>query len=85
MDANKLQKLKDLDYSVRRACGNCKYYNLAAGSSRFSTCQLHTYDHLKHTDTTRQLSVNLYGHCSSHEWNNRSVGQMGAFADLKEK
>jgi hypothetical protein len=36
-----------------------------AGRSDFGTCAIKTYDHLKHTGSDRQLSINRYGACAS--------------------
>jgi hypothetical protein len=66
MDANKLKKLKEIKYQIRKCCGTCKHANFPAND--WSTCQFHTYQHQKHTVEMRNLSVNSYGYCPSFEW-----------------
>ena len=62
MDANKLMKLQDIGYTIHRCCGLCQH-GVFAGKADFGTCALLTYDHLKHTEANRQLSINRYGVC----------------------
>lgn len=63
MDENKLQKLIDVEYTVRNCCGNCVYGNIMNGKE-FGLCDLLEYDHLKHTMGNRSLSINRYGLCN---------------------
>ncbi len=67
MDVNKLDKLKDLGYSISRCCGNCNFA-MMNNVQPFGTCQHHSYDHKKHSDTVRELSINRYGACGDHLW-----------------
>lgn len=62
MDANKRLKLLSLGYSIQGSCGICQYGNFV-GSQSFGACGLHTYQHLKHTEDHRQLSVYIHGRC----------------------
>jgi len=64
MDENKLKKLNEVGYAVNECCGLCKH-GMFAGRSDFGTCAIKTYDHLKHTGSDRQLSINRYGACAS--------------------
>ena len=60
MDTNKLVKLKKVNYSFKPVCFLCNYglfYN-----SDWGTCQLHTYDHIKHGNK-RQMSIHKCGGC----------------------
>jgi len=66
MDANKLDKLKDIGYTIRDTCGNCAYGRFPQ-VSEFGTCTQWTYTHLKHSGPDRQLSINVHGHCPAHE------------------
>lgn len=67
MDANKLKVLQDLKYTIRKVCENCKF-SKGLNNSDFGTCAKHSYNHLKHTDAKRELSINKFGYCESHEW-----------------
>ena len=66
MDDNKLNKLREIGYTVKRCCGTCIHQNFQI-SSNWGTCAVHTYEHKKHSDSKRQLSVYLYGCCPKHE------------------
>lgn len=86
MDANKLTKLNNINYKVRRCCFNCEYCELGHYSfSGFTTCKKHTYQHLKHTDKNRQLSIHYTGYCDGHEWRSGFDLQLHAYEQLKEK
>ena len=82
MDANKLVKLKVIGYQVRQTCRNCVHANFGFGAL-WGTCNLHTYQHQKHTDQVRQLSINVSGRCET--WENPGFGpELEGFAELRE-
>lgn len=60
MDANKLKKLKEIGFTLKRTCATCEYFN--KGQDQFGTCRKHSYFHLKHQDF-RELSVHSLGFC----------------------
>ena len=62
MDANKLDKLRELGYKVKNTCGLCQHSNLARGSD-WGTCELISYAHMKHSNSRRQLSIHRSGNC----------------------
>lgn len=66
MDKNKLEKLRDVGYVVKKCCGTCIHQNFGIASN-WGTCAIHQYDHAKHTQTKRQLSIYIYGCCPDHE------------------
>lgn len=82
MDANKLKVLQDLPYTIKRVCGNC-YWHEKIYDPMFTTCMEHTYHHLKH-DEKRQLSINIYGCCPKHEWDEEILAFMHAYEEFKE-
>jgi hypothetical protein len=84
MDANKLKKLKGLNYTIRKVCVNCKYSQFGRLTD-FGTCFAHTYKHEKHTDSNRQLSVNVHGYCENHEYNNSVCYRYGTYDQFVEK
>jgi len=63
MDENKLQVLKDCNYIIMFCCAICKHGVFKNPHSDFGTCAIKTYDHKKHTEPVRQLSVYRYGRC----------------------
>jgi hypothetical protein len=64
MDANKLKKLHVINYKIG-TCGICKQGMFGFGL--YGHCKLHTYNHLKHSDNPRQLSVYKHGRCEDFE------------------
>lgn len=61
MDANKLQVLRDLPYTIKPVCGLCEHGVFP--NNEWGTCQVQQYDHQKHTGPARQLSIVKYGSC----------------------
>lgn len=66
MDRNKLSKLLEIGYELRNTCGNCVYGEFRVPGADWGTCANWTYDHLKHSESQRQLSIHKSGHCSAH-------------------
>jgi hypothetical protein len=87
MDANKLVKLKVIGYQIRRTCGNCVSSTFPNPSTAWGTCAAHTYDHLKHSDQARQLSIHRAGHCKDYREHKGATApiNLGGFAELMEK
>jgi len=77
MDKNKLQKLKDIKYHINPCCGLCKYSNLEVDG--WGTCDLHTYNHEKHTLEKRSLSIFRFGQCSSFKLSEVVEARLGDF------
>jgi hypothetical protein len=66
MDANKLKKLREVGMQIRPCCLLCKYgRSVGSKSDGWGTCTLHQYEHLKHGDNPRQLSINAVFVCGS--------------------
>ncbi|KKN14930.1 hypothetical protein LCGC14_0991170 [marine sediment metagenome] len=70
MDANKLKKLRVINYEIG-TCGIC-VHGLFDGRSRYGSCKYYTYNHSKHTDNPRQLSIHRYGYCKKFEADNNN-------------
>jgi hypothetical protein len=68
MDANKLKKLKEVSYTVQQTCSLCKHSSFPH-KSNWGTCGQFTYDHLKHTDSKRHMSIYRHGTCEGFEEN----------------
>ena len=64
MDANKRDVLIDIGYTIMPACGRCRFKDIDPGKD-WGTCKVMSYDHEKHTESRRRLSINRYGHCES--------------------
>lgn len=67
MDANKRQKLREIGYEIRPSCGTCVHFYDVGTAQMWSTCNLHTYEHLKHSKQKRHLSVHAAGWCPNHK------------------
>jgi hypothetical protein len=66
MDANKLSKLRKIGYTIKECCGTCIHRTNFKGGY-WSTCELHFYDHQKHTDVKRDLSIFIFGCCQNYK------------------
>jgi len=62
MDKNKLTKLNVVHYRILPVCGRCRFADFQG--KEWATCKKHLYDHQKHTDSVRELSVHFAGSCS---------------------
>lgn len=82
MDANKLIKLKEIDYRILKTCGLCVNSSFASPLSSWGECTKHSYDHLKHSSNRRHLSIYRGGTCTEFAQNPKSVGELGRFAEF---
>lgn len=67
MDENKRLVLQQIDYNIQKSCGMCIHSSFV-GSGNFGDCRVNKYEHLKHTDRVRNLSIHRYGSCPKFEW-----------------
>lgn len=81
MDENKLTLLKQIQYHIRKCCGNCRY-SILKSHVDWGVCTAHRYRHLKHTDSIRQLSINRYGCCSVHDYEQEFVAGLDKFREF---
>jgi len=64
MDENKRQKLHDIGYTIAPCCGICANGFIKSGTDwGVCTVKAHEYEHLKHTDSRRALSIHRLGCC----------------------
>lgn len=66
MDDNKLLKLREVGYTIRRTCGSCVHGSFP--NNQWGSCSVNTYDHLKHDnpDEGREMSVHQFGYCEKY-------------------
>ncbi len=83
MDENKKKKLEEMEYSIFPCCGGCKSGDFVA-SMPWGTCMKFTYDHLKHTDEQRNVSIHRSGVCLHFEESEAEKEYLGAFAEFCE-
>lgn len=80
MDANKLQVLQDLPYTIPKTCGLCLHGEFPQND--WGTCQVTQYEHQKHTGDARQLSILRFGSCPKFEADDQKVLLLGLFQEF---
>jgi hypothetical protein len=83
MDPNKLVELRRIGFKIRKTCKMCKHGTFFNGSE-WGTCAVRTYEHLKHSDAKRHLSVHFAGSCPDLFELSFQVELLGAFAEFLE-
>lgn len=83
MDDNKLEKYKEIDYTISKVCGDCIHGRFSTHAI-WGTCSKYAYEHLKHTTADRQLSIHKYGTCPSAEILPTFVDTLGKYSILIE-
>jgi hypothetical protein len=63
MDVDKLKLLLAEGYHIPGQCGLCVHGSFGDASASFGTCDIKAYEHGKHTETRRQMSVFRGGSC----------------------
>lgn len=84
MDRNKLKVLKDVGYTVRKCCGFCQHF-VGTLSTMWGDCRFYAYEHVKHADNPRDLSVHVMGTCPKFVESMAMRPHLGGFADLVER
>lgn len=79
MDANKLKVLRALPYRINPCCALCQHGWFPKDD--WGTCELHTYEHEKHTGPRRQLSIYKQGSCPKFEAKPH-LEHLGAFREF---
>lgn len=80
MDANKRKVLIDIGYKIQPCCGLCKHSVFPNGN--WGGCNIQTYDHLKHSDSRRQLSIHKFGTCPKFELDEIKKADLGKFDEF---
>ena len=81
MDANKLEKLREISYKIFPCCGLCKNGNFVP-SSLWGTCKIKDYQHKKHTKNKRQLSIHRFGGCNDYIINPDQIKELHAYQEF---
>ena len=82
MDANKALALHRIDYAVRDTCGRCRHGEFPSRTP-WGTCAAHEYQHQKHSDSRRHLSIHLSGWCRTFE--PPASEDLGAYEEFLER
>jgi hypothetical protein len=80
MDANKLAKLHEIGYSIKNTCSMCSHGVFP--NNDWGTCDVFTYDHQKHSDQKRRLSIHKGGSCSKFDLSPAESLKLGMFREL---
>jgi hypothetical protein len=84
MDENKNQELIQIGYVIQSCCGTCLHGLFS--NTDWGTCQIRTYEHLKHTEATRQLSVHQFGKCpDEYVVDPAKAAHLGAYRQFLEE
>jgi hypothetical protein len=81
VDANKAKKLRELEYVIKGTCATC-VHGVFRGDA-WGTCLAWQYDHLKHSEATRQLSIHMSGRCEvGYEPDPTKLKDLGGFGEF---
>ena len=78
MDDNKLILLNKIEYKINNSCHLCKNSKFNFGKS-FGVCRKHRYEHLKHSEKDREMSIHICGICSDFEMIGSEVSYLDKF------
>lgn len=85
MDANKLRKIQAINYRILPTCELCINSRFPNTLASFGTCKLELYEHRKHTEAMRDLSIFRGGTCDKHDWNEHALGRLGTWAQFRQQ
>ena len=83
MDENKVKKYEELGYKIAKVCGNCIHSRFTPHTV-WGTCSKYTYEHLKHAEAERNLSIHKFGVCPFAELDLMFVDTLGKYKILTE-
>jgi hypothetical protein len=81
MDKNKQEELRRIGYRIPKTCALCVHGVFP--SNEWGTCAVRTYDHQKHSDAKRQLSIVQTGSCTDlFELDETKAARLGAYREF---
>lgn len=81
MDANKLTELRRIGYRIPKTCGLCRH-GIFVGVHPFGGCAVRSYDHMKHTESKRRLSIFRGGSCNLFETGDQAASILGTYFEF---
>ena len=77
MDENKWTKINEVEYKLNQTCMLCRHGYFPLPSNDWGTCKVHKYNHKKHTDSSRYMSIHKSGSCKKdfHIKDNLDLGR----------
>ena len=82
MDKNKLQVLRDISYQIKSTCGTCTFGRFDGKSISWGTCDKYEYEHLKHTNSVRELSIYIHGYCGEYVDSGHELSILSHFTEF---
>lgn len=84
MDANKRIVLQQIEYKIHKTCDLCVFGKFKPNND-FGHCINNHYDHEKHTDSHRYLSIHRSGSCADFQWDTTKQILIGRFEEFVEE
>lgn len=84
MDKNKLKVLQDVSYEIKKTCGLCRFMRVGT-RAMWGTCMRASYEHQKHTEATREMSVHAFGGCTFFELGADHAVALSSFSQFLPK
>lgn len=82
MDNNKLKVLKTINYKISPSCMTC-IHGTFKPMTIWGTCAAKQYEHLKHADSKRQLSIHILGKCETgYKPDLNKIQDLGRFSEF---
>ena len=76
--------MHSIGFKIQSGCGMCAHGKFSYGSS-WGTCKVFSYEHLKHSKSSRELSVHSHGICKDEfTWNSASVLLIGKYEEFMD-
>ncbi len=80
MDKNKQLKLREIGYRINEGCGVCFHGKFP--HNQWGTCDIHTYEHNKHSVERSELSIHKLGSCSEYTADPMIIVQLHAYEEF---
>jgi hypothetical protein len=78
MDPNKADALDEIDYRIVPCCWMCCFGHFEEGKE-WGECYSHQYDHTKHTEKPRNISIHRSGKCRDYQASSVPLNKLGAY------
>ena len=71
-DPNKHKILVEAGFKIQKVCSTCVYWTPSA-SDAWGRCSMLTYNHDKHTETSKKVGTPAIGFCKKYAGDKRSI------------
>ena len=83
MDANKLEKLREVNYKLQKSCLLCTY-SMFSSESNWGECKKFNYKHQNRSGKKRQLSIHKGGVCDSFAIDRTTAQLLRYYTEFEE-